>query len=749
VVCVPTHALELVEYAAARRAIARNAIEARTPLRMSLDVLAQHCVTRALGGGFTAEDLLQEVRGSHAYAGLDAAPGRRCWISSSRAGRRWRTTRISSAWCGTTTACTACTSAASRCATGCRSAPSPATAAWRSSSCAGAGLGSVEENFVGRLHRGDCFRFAGRLLQLVRLEDMTAYVRMAKSGDGVVPKWMGGRMPLSTELGREVEAMFSGRFDDPELRAIAPLLALQGALSALPSPGTLLAETRSGRDGQHLFVYPFAGRQVHEGLAALLSLRWGRQRRNSFGFAVNDYGLALSPAQPQAIDAALLRELLSPENLIEDLRESLNLGELARRQFREIARVAGLLPPSLPGRAPRSMRQLQASSGLLFDVLQNSIPTTCCWPRPSARSTAASWRCPGCRRPCGNARDGNWRCSSCPAWGRCRFRCGPKACAASSAPRTGRPACSARRSSWRRNMRGSHAVRIAGEAVELLGDRALLWPSRSRLLIADLHLGKGDVFRRAGIGLPAGGTLHDLRRLTRLLEETGASELWILGDILHGAAPMAPWREQWARWRGRHPRVRVTGVAGNHDRALADAALEIELAAGCVEDGAFALRHEPLAAPAAARDLRAPASTGRAARHAPALAGVLAARAGHRAAGVLALHRRRGGRTRFGRTLGRVRGGRSDRAADAGPLRSTLSAAADACLRRARRHRLDEAGLQRERAEVAFLGAAEHAQHVSAPARHPSQREDAKSRSFARRSRSDWNSGVSQRLQKW
>ncbi|HLM54119.1 MAG TPA: ligase-associated DNA damage response endonuclease PdeM [Pseudoxanthomonas sp.] len=146
-------------------------------------------------------------------------------------------------------------------------------------------------------------------------------------------------------------------------------------------------------------------------------------------------------------------------------------------------------------------------------------------------------------------------------------------------------------------MRGSHAVRIAGEAVELLGDRALLWPSRSRLLIADLHLGKGDVFRRAGIGLPAGGTLHDLRRLTRLLEETGASELWILGDILHGAAPMAPWREQWARWRGRHPRVRVTGVAGNHDRALADAALEIELAAGCVEDGAFALRHEPLPHP--------------------------------------------------------------------------------------------------------------------------------------------------------
>ncbi len=70
----------------------------------------------------------------------------------------------------------------------------------------------------------------------------------------------------------------------------------------------------------------------------------------------------------------MLQSLLSPGHLIEDLTASLNLGELARRQFREIARVAGLLPPSLPGKTPRSMRQLQASSGLLYDVLRQHDP---------------------------------------------------------------------------------------------------------------------------------------------------------------------------------------------------------------------------------------------------------------------------------------------------------------------------------------------------------------------------------------
>lgn len=242
----------------------------------------------------------------------------------------------------------------------------------------GGALGSVEENFIGRLRPGDRFQFAGRTLELVRLHEMTAQVRMAKRADGMVPKWQGGRMPLSGELGREVERVFArvaaGESDAPEVRALAPLLRLQHALSALPGPDHLLAEWVRARDGKHLFLYPFAGRAVHEGLAALLALRWGRRAPNSFSFTANDYGLVLSVQADADVDAALIHALLQPDALVEDLTDSFNLTELARRQFREIARVSGLLPPSLPGRAPRSLRQLQASSGLLYDVLARHDP---------------------------------------------------------------------------------------------------------------------------------------------------------------------------------------------------------------------------------------------------------------------------------------------------------------------------------------------------------------------------------------
>lgn len=374
VVCVPTHALELVEYAAARQAIARNAIEPRHALRLSLDVLAQHCVTLALGGGFSPDALLAEVRGTQAFATLDEATWRGVLDFITRGGSALERYpdfhKVVRDDDGVYRVHDRRVALRHRLSIGTITSDGSVQVRF----LRGGRLGSVEEQFVGRLRRGDRFQFSGKLLELVRLEDMTAYVRLAKGGDGTVPKWMGGRMPLSSELGREVEAVFGGDHAAPELHAIAPLLALQARLSALPAPGTLLCEWIKARDGRHLFLYPFAGRQVHEGLAALLALRWGRMQANTFAFSANDYGLVLSPANPVELDADTLRGLLSPDQLLEDLTASLNLGELARRQFREIARVAGLLPPSLPGKTPRSLRQLQASSGLLFDVLSQHDP---------------------------------------------------------------------------------------------------------------------------------------------------------------------------------------------------------------------------------------------------------------------------------------------------------------------------------------------------------------------------------------
>jgi len=374
VVCVPAHALELVEYAAARAAIARGEIEARHPPLLCLDVLAQHCVTLALGGSFDADALYAEIRGTHAYAALDRDAWRAVLDFVVQGGAALASypdfQRVVRDDDGVYRVDERRVAFRHRLSIG--TIASDGSVAVRF--MRGGRLGSVEESFVGRMRPGDRFQFAGRLLEFVRLEDMTAYVRLAKAGDGAVPKWQGGRMPLSSELGREVERMFADPDSAPELRAITRLLQLQARLSALPAPGRLLAETVRARDGRHVFVYPFAGRAVHEGLASLMSLRWGRIAANTFSFAANDYGLVLSPANDVAVDEDVLRALLSPADLLDDLRESLNLGELARRQFREIARVAGLLPPSLPGRAPRSLRQLQASSGLIYDVLRRFDP---------------------------------------------------------------------------------------------------------------------------------------------------------------------------------------------------------------------------------------------------------------------------------------------------------------------------------------------------------------------------------------
>ena len=374
VACVPTHMLELVEFAAVREAIAAHEVEARRPPRLSLDVLAQHCVTLALGGGFDADELLREVRGTHAFAELADAAWRsvlefivqggsalehypdfhrvvrdvsgRYVVEDRRVATRHRLS------IGTIT-----------------SEGSVAVKLLR-----GGKLGAVEEGFVARLKPGDRFLFSGRMLKLVRMEAMTAYVQRAPAGEGQVPQWTGIRQPLSMELAARVERLLTRPVDVPEMRAVAGRLALQSKLSSLPREGRLLVESVRTREGPQLFVFPFAGRLANEGLAALVSLRWGRIEPNTFGYAANDYGFVLKPARDTAIDAERLHALMSPERLFEDLRDSLNLGELARRQFREIARIAGLLPPTVPGRPQKSMRQLQASSGLLYDVLQRYDP---------------------------------------------------------------------------------------------------------------------------------------------------------------------------------------------------------------------------------------------------------------------------------------------------------------------------------------------------------------------------------------
>ncbi|WP_225775036.1 ligase-associated DNA damage response DEXH box helicase [Pseudomonas sp. Marseille-Q5115] len=377
VTLVPTHSLELVEAAAAHDALEARRVEPRESPEKPLDVLVQHLVTIALGGGFVPDELLAEVRSAWAYrhltddewgwalafvrhggASLTAYPDYRrvepdadgIWrVPDARIGRRHRM--------------------------GIGTIVSDASLHLKYWSKGGGGrsLGSVEEGFIARLRPGEAFLFAGKVLELVRVENMTAYVKRGSGKKPSVPRWNGGRMPLSSELADALVAKLDdasqGIYASAPMHAVRPLLEVQQQWSALPTRHTLLAESLKSREGWHLFLYPFAGRLVHLGLASLLAWRLGQQRPISFSIAVNDYGMEL--LSPSEVDwgQALNSEVLSPAGLLEDALASLNAGELALRRFREIARISGLVFGGYPG-AQKSTRQVQASSGLFFEVFK-------------------------------------------------------------------------------------------------------------------------------------------------------------------------------------------------------------------------------------------------------------------------------------------------------------------------------------------------------------------------------------------
>ncbi|MHC8342581.1 ligase-associated DNA damage response DEXH box helicase [Pseudomonas sp. RT6P73] len=377
VTLVPTHSLEVIEAAAAQDAVAQRRIEPRESPHKPLDVLVQHLVSMALGGGFMPDELYEEVRGAWAYRDLTAEDW--TWaLAFVRHGGLSLTAypdyrRVEPDEHGVWRVPDARLARRHRMSIGTIISDASIQLKFWSKGGGGKQLGSVEEGFIARLKPGDGFLFAGRLLELVRVENMTAYVKRSTAKKAAVPRWNGGRMPLSNELAQAVVARFSaaeqGEFIGPEMRALRPLLEVQKRWSGLPTSNTLLAEALKSREGWHLFLYPFAGRQVHLGLASLLAWRVSQQQAVTFSIAVNDYGLELLSATYVDWSQVLNPGLLSPERLLEDVLASLNAGELALRRFREIARIAGLVFAGYPG-APKSTRQVQASSGLFFEVFK-------------------------------------------------------------------------------------------------------------------------------------------------------------------------------------------------------------------------------------------------------------------------------------------------------------------------------------------------------------------------------------------
>ena len=375
--CVPTHAFELVEVAAAREAAEAGRIEPREGLRKPLDVLAQHLVTLASGDGFRAEEARQEAEATHAYRGLTDEEWNWTLDFVTRGGESLRAypeyRRVTQGEDGVYRADSEEIARRHRMSIG----TIVGDAAINVQFMKGSKLGTIEESFVSRLKPGDRFLFAGRSLEFVRMKDMTAWVRRAASTDGAVPRWSGSRQPLSGSLAQAIRENLArakhGLLESPEMRALAPLLQLQARWSIIPDEDELLVERVEDREGHHLYVFPFEGRLVHEGLAALMAHRMARLTPITFALSMNDYGFELLSASPAPFDEARADGLFDPEGVAADVEEALNAGEMAKRQFREIARVAGLVFPGFPGMG-KNARQLQATSGLFYDVFARYDP---------------------------------------------------------------------------------------------------------------------------------------------------------------------------------------------------------------------------------------------------------------------------------------------------------------------------------------------------------------------------------------
>lgn len=373
---VPTHSLELIEGAALRQAIAEEGVENRLPYIRSFDVLAQYLVTLAVSNGFRPAEIWPEVQGTYAYNSLTEDEWAWCLDfittggSSLDAYDEYKKVVVEN---GLYQVARRRTAMRHRLQMGTIVSDANLQVKYVS----GKRIGSIEEWFIAQLKPGDVFWFAGRSLELVRIKDMTVQVKRSKKKTGKIPAWMGGRMSLSSQLSdflrQKIDALHHGRYEDIELEKIQPLAELQAGRSHLPAMNECLLEYFKSREGYHLLVYPFEGRYVHEGMGALLAYRISKLRPISFTIAMNDYGFELLSDTEIPIDEALENGLFSVENLSLDIQASINAAELARRRFRDIASIAGLVFKGFPGKQKKD-RHLQSSAQLFFDVFQDYDP---------------------------------------------------------------------------------------------------------------------------------------------------------------------------------------------------------------------------------------------------------------------------------------------------------------------------------------------------------------------------------------
>ncbi|MFN3874296.1 MAG: ligase-associated DNA damage response DEXH box helicase [Flavobacteriales bacterium] len=370
---LPTHALELVEAAALRQAAEEGSIEARQPLFRCFDVLAQYLVTLAVSDGFSPAALYDEVRTTWCFQ--DITHEEWDWLltfittggKSLIAYEEFRKAVVDAD--GTIRVHDRRVALRHKLSIG----TIVGSESYAVKLIGGGRIGTVEEWFINQLKPGDVFWFAGRSLEFVRVQGLVAQVRKSREQKGKIPSWQGGRMPLSSYMAKVLRAQLTAGEGNAEMAAVQPILARQRETSIVPTEDELLIERFQSREGHHVVIYPFEGRLVHEAMGSLLAFRMSLLRPITFSIAMNDYGFELLSDQPIPIEEALDNDLFSPKDLLSDLQRSLNATEMARRKFRDIASIAGLVFKGMPGR-PLKERHMRANSSLFFDVFREHEP---------------------------------------------------------------------------------------------------------------------------------------------------------------------------------------------------------------------------------------------------------------------------------------------------------------------------------------------------------------------------------------
>ena len=378
---LPTHSLELVEVAALKAAMKENYIESKDPMLLCFDVLIQYLCTLAVGDGFIPAQVFEEIKSTYCFASITEEEWQQVLLFITQGGKAlqqyddYKKVEVTEGLYKITSRKMAMRHRL-------HIGTIVSDAMLKVKFVSGGFIGVIEEWFISRLETGDVFTLAGRKLEFVMLKDMTVLVRNSNAKKSIVPSWMGGRMSLTANLGLMLRKMMNHPAPSPlapkgeeqkELVALQPLFDLQKQLSVIPKENELLIEQIETKDGFHLFVYPFEGRLVHEAMAAILAYRISKITPITFSIAMNDYGFELLSDQPIPVDDSNARELFTLENLLADIQKSVNSTEMARRKFRDIAVIGGLVFQGMPGEKVKA-RHLQSSASLLFNVFTEYEP---------------------------------------------------------------------------------------------------------------------------------------------------------------------------------------------------------------------------------------------------------------------------------------------------------------------------------------------------------------------------------------